>query len=108
MAIEASEINLLEYFLAKKADPTKEFYYKEHTIQYIKTAVYDAIMLDRLDIIKLFAEYGIDLNKNCYTRCAVGGSNVLNLPFYQTPLQAAVAHKKTEIAKYLISIGVDI
>lgn len=107
LAIEANEINLVEYFLAKNANPISQFQYKEldQSITF-KTAVYDAIFLNRLDIIKLFAEYGVDLNKICYMTSSIVGSSRQSIR--QSPLQTAVAYKRKEIAQFLLSIGVDI
>lgn|GEM_PF-5764167 len=101
-AIESGEISLVEYFLLNKADPTHPRkvcsyscgYPDSKSDYYNTTAIYDAIMLDRLDVLLLFAHHGADFNKACI------GS--------YTPIQLAISEGKRDIVAFLISIGVDI
>ena len=87
MAIETGELSLVEYFLIKNADPTL------FRSQY--TAVSDAIIENRLDVLILFAQYSIDLNKKCFANT-------------WSPLQLAAQYKRRDIVAFLISIGVEI
>ncbi len=105
MAIEQNELHLVDYFLSKGADP-----FSEHWSQYsqwitvIKTPIYDAINLNRIEIVKLLGDYGYDFNAFCYQKTnGLSGEAVV-----LTPIQLAVSQRYSEIAKYLISIGVEI
>lgn len=95
----------------KKADPTNPLKNKiiksnvpHREENYLTTAVYKAIMLDRLDILYLFYHYGVDFNKICNEVRYTGGT----FDIIQTPIQVAVANKNYEIASFLILIGVEI
>lgn len=90
MAIESGEMSLIEYFLIKNADPTLF-----RASQNIPSAVADAIIENRIDVIILFAQYGIDLNKKCFLKT-------------WSPLQLATQYNRREIVEFLISIGVEI
>lgn len=112
MAIEFDEISLVEYFLFKKADPTnmRTFHesfqgYGRIKDDYSTSAVYDAIICNRLDMIILFAYYGADLNKICYK---VTNPKSSKLILTQTPLQAAIAHKRRDMVAFFLSIGIEI
>lgn len=107
MAIEYDEISLVEYLLQHKADPTNPRKYEEvvslspnRSSNYVSTAVYDAIKLDRLDVLILFAQYGVDLNKPCHERTS---SFLLN--YKKTPLKMAIEYNNKDIAAFLVSIG---
>lgn len=112
MAIRENEISLVEYFLFNKADPTNRFHtyetkidyvpYKSSRTDYITTAVYDAIMLGRLDFLILFVQYGADMNKPCYE------TTYSNKIISKTPLKVASENKQRDIISFLLSIGVEI
>lgn len=104
MAIVFCEIPLVEFFLLHKADPTTTFRsYPSGSITNITTAVYDAIINNRLDVLVLFAQNNVDLNKICLE---------VILPYSQgykqTPIQVAIEHKKKDIVAFLVSIGAKI
>ncbi len=111
LAIGLDEVALVDYFLLNKADPTstRQFYEvvqgSSFKTNYITTAVYDAILHDRLDIMTLFVQYGADLNKMCYERQDYKSSKP-NL--IQTPLQAAIAHGRKDIVALLLSAGIEL
>jgi ankyrin repeat protein len=111
LAIEFDEVSLVEYFLSNKADPTntRQFYEvvqgSNFKTNYITTAVYDAILHDRLDILTLFVQSGADLNKMCYERQDYKSFKP-NLT--QTPLQAAIAHGRKDIVALLLSAGIEL
>lgn len=112
MALAAREISLVEYFLSKNADPTNSFNYMEEIPTYnncdneffpaYKTAIFDAIILNRLEDLILFAQYDVDFNKICYSGFWGMGY------FYYTPLQLAVAFRNKEVVNFLLSLGVEI
>lgn len=109
MAIDSGELSLIEYFLLHNADPTNQHHYDyrycANNVSFshsITTAVYNAIMLDRLDLLILFAQYGTDYNKICYEVKSYAQNESL------TPLQLAIRNSKKEIVSFLLFIGVDI
>lgn len=109
-AIGAGEIALVEYFLLKGADPTNTLKYGQtytnspyRYSDYVTTAIHDAIKLERLDVLILFAQYRVDLNKYCYER-----SSNYQQAFKMTPLRTAIEYKKNDIASFLVSIGAKI
>lgn len=105
MAVEANEVSLVEYFLQKKADPTLMCGYCENkNNQYVlieSSAVYEAIMNERLDVLLLFYQYGVNLNTTCYWEHSIDGGVL-------TPLQIAIKYRKKDAANFLLSIGVEI
>ncbi|MFI0435858.1 MAG: ankyrin repeat domain-containing protein [Parachlamydiaceae bacterium] len=105
MAVEANEISLVEYFLQKKADPTLMCgYCEKKNNQYVlieSSAVYEAIMHERLDVLLLFYQYEVDLNKTCYWEHSIDGGVL-------TPLQIAIKYRKKDVANFLLSIGSEI
>ena len=105
MAVESNEISLIEYFLQKKADPTLMCGYCEKKdngyVLIESSSVYEAIMHGRLDILILFYQYEIDLNKTCYWEHSINGGVL-------TPLQIAIKYRKKDVANFLLSIGVEI
>lgn len=101
MAIISSEVPLVELFLLHKADPTTSFKsYPERNTTHITTAVYDAIINNRLDVLILFAQNNIDLNKICLD--VIGP---YSQGYKQTPIQVAVEHKRKDIVAFLVSVG---
>lgn len=111
MALAYGEISLVEYFLINKADPTSVVkrapattYHEGKNVHHLLTsAVHDAIFNNQLEVIHLFAQYNIDLNKICCeVVCNYSGG------YKQTPLQVAIEYKKKEIVAFLLSIGVNI
>jgi ankyrin repeat protein len=105
MAVESNEISLIEYFLQKKADPTLMCGYCEKKdngyVLIESSSVYEAIMHERLDILLLFYQYEVDLNKTCYWEHSINGGVL-------TPLQIAIKYRKKEVSNFLLSIGVEI
>lgn len=111
MAIDRGEIPLVEYFLMNNADPTNQQKQQRkisssplRRTDYYLTAVYYAIMKDRLDVLKLFTKYGVDLNKVCYEIT----SSTYEKKNKQTPIQVAIEMKKKNLVAFLLSIGVDV
>ena len=72
MAIESNEIALVEFFLTKDADPTNPRKYSVRNGNngingiFVTTAVYNAIMHERLDVLILFVQNNVDLNQICF------------------------------------------
>lgn len=108
VAIERRELGLIDYILTKGADPTstrswieEEMVIRNKQQQYIKkfdgtiSAIYDVIMLNDFETLRLFGERGADLNKCC-----------LNNLF--TPLHVASIYQKRNCIEVLLSFGVDI
>lgn len=120
-AIEFENIELIEYFLLKKADPLcrrkitdtfrknnpagSGFPGTSYTDQYETTAMYDAVKSGNLCAIILFDQYGIDLNAICYEEFS---NNVQPRQVFLTPIQAAIKFHHKDIVAYLLSKGVKI
>lgn len=114
IAVAEGETALVEYFLLNGADPTVPFqvtayksnppYVERWTEQYITTAVHDAIFYNRLDVLILFDQNRVDLNKICYEKQDSRNS----FRYKKTPLQVAIDYKKKDIVAFLLSIRVQI
>lgn len=119
-AVLENQMSLIQYFMTCKADPTIPLvYYTSYSkdirdrkgnklrtevirSDYMKTAVYDAILLNRLEVLVLFSHYGVDLHKICYEESST------NKIIKKTPLQVAIEKKNKDIVALLLSIGVKI
>lgn len=98
-AILLGETALVEYFLSKNADPTRiRQNIENRTDHYMTTAVHDVIKYNRLDILILFYQYGVDLNEFCFYRNSIES----------TPLKIATEYKRNDIVAFLLSIGVNL
>jgi hypothetical protein len=104
-AMFCEEIALVEYFLLKGADPTSKRSFQEGTLgtqgfvaktNYVTTAVYDAIVQNRLDVMMLFIDYGLDLNKICHEVKYLSNKTITKM----TPMKAALFHKRKDIGDW--------
>lgn len=103
VAIERNELGLIDFFLSRGVDPTllREWRERDYNHRILeqgkKSAVADVIELGRADILQIFGENGVDLNKPC----VISGSKI-------TPIERAHALKNKKCIEVLLSFKVKI
>jgi len=107
-AIRMKDTELVELLLNRKANPfnvrlRSKFHsdgVHKYNISLEETAIFDSINLGNLDAIILFHKCGFDLNKVCYSSITPWVATRF------TVIQYALNQGKSNIAEFLLSVGV--